>query len=96
MISDDTLQKICIKAIRNYLNVEGRDKWTDEYILNNFSEVIELMINSYKEKQKVLKVSDVSSFSQGDQSISFNSSNYGVFLTSEVISLLPSPFIRML
>lgn len=95
MLTSEVLEKACISAVRQYLNVEGMEKFTDEYIKETYSIAIEVMKDNYT-KSSMAKggLSGVNSISQGSQSISFNSDSNG-FISDEVKALLPRPYVRL-
>ena len=95
MLTSEVLEKACISAIRQYLNVEGMEKFTDDYIKKSYSIVIEVMKDNYT-KSNMAKggLSGVNSISQGSQSISFNGESNG-FISDEVKALLPMPYVRL-
>lgn len=94
MYTDLELEEIAISAIQNYLNVNGKELWTDDYIKTNHSIAIKLIINNYKNISEINNgISNISSISQGGQSISFNSATN--FITEDVKLILPKPFIRL-
>ncbi|WP_346886447.1 hypothetical protein [Clostridium sp. UBA4395] len=95
MYTDLELETIAINSIKNYLNVVGKEKWTDDYIKSNYIMAIKVIIDNYKNMIEVNNgISNISSISQGGQSISFNS-NSNSFISEEVKLLLPRPFIRL-
>ncbi|GAA0768601.1 hypothetical protein GCM10008908_09150 [Clostridium subterminale] len=95
MYTDLELETIAINSIKNYLNVVGKEKWTDDYIKSNYVMAIKVIIDNYKNMIEVNNgISNISSISQGGQSISFNS-NSNSFISEEVRLLLPRPFIRL-
>lgn len=95
MYTDLELEQLAIGSIRNYLNVAGKEKWTDDYIKSNYAMAIKVIINNYKNVLEVNNgISNINSISQGEQSISFNS-NSNSLITDEVKLLLPRPFIRL-
>lgn len=95
MYTDLELETIAISSIKNYLNVVGKEKWTDDYIKSNYVMAIKVIIDNYKNMIEVNNgISNISSISQGGQSISFNS-NSNSFISEEVRLLLPRPFIRL-
>jgi hypothetical protein len=95
MYTDLELEEIAINSIRNYLNVYGKEKWTNEYIKSNYSIAIRLIIDNYKNINEINNgISSISSISQGGQSISFNS-NLNSLINEEVKLMLPKPFIRL-
>ncbi|WP_346913761.1 hypothetical protein [Clostridium sp.] len=95
MYTDLELEQIAINSIGNYLNVIGKEKWTDDYIKSNYAMAIKVIINNYKNVLEVNNgISNISSISQGGQSISFNS-NSNSFISDEVKLLLPRPFIKL-
>ena len=93
MLTSEVLEKACISAIRQYLNVDGMEKFTDEYIKETYSIAIEVMKDSYT-KSNMAKggLSGVNSISQGSQSIN-NESNG--FISDDVKALLPRPYVRL-
>ena len=95
MLTSEVLEKACISAIRQYLNVDGMEKFTDEYITETYSIAIEVMKDSYTQSSMAKGgLSGVNSISQGSQSISFNSDSNG-FISDEVKALLPRPYVRL-
>lgn len=97
MLTSEVLEKACISAIRQYLNVDGMEKFTDEYIKETYSIAIEVMKDSYT-KSNMAKggLSGVNSISQGSQSISFNTNNESNgFISDDVKALLPRPYLRL-
>ncbi|WP_346879023.1 hypothetical protein [Clostridium sp. UBA7791] len=95
MYTDLELEQIAISSIRNYLNVVGKESWTDGYIKSNYAMAIKVIINNYKNVLEVSNgISNINSVSRGVQSISFNS-NSNSLISDEVKLLLPRPFIRL-
>ena len=79
-----------ILVIRNYLN----RNFNDEYIKRNYGLAIDQLIENAN-KINSAKLVGVSSMSEGNQSISFNSNVEAWSITEDVKSLLPTPYIRM-
>ncbi|MDU7364289.1 hypothetical protein [Clostridium sp.] len=95
MYTDLELEKIAIESIKNYLNVIGKELWTDDYIKSNYSLAIKLIADNYRNMAEINNgISNISSISQGGQSIIFNN-NSNLFISEEVKLLLPKPFIRL-
>lgn len=95
MYTDLELEQLAISSIRNYLNVVGKEKWTDDYIKSNYAIAIKVIMNNYKNILEVNNgISNINSVSQGGQSISFNS-NSNALISDEVKLLLPRPFIKL-
>lgn len=96
MINELYLDEMAINAIRHYLNVEGKAKWNDAYIILNYDTAIELIKDNYKSYINVTGgTSNISSISQGGQSISFNSGISNNLITEEVKILLPKPYLKV-
>lgn len=96
MLNEAYLDDMAINAIRNYLNVEGKAKWNDTYIMLNYDTAIELIKDNYKSYINVTGgVANISSISQGGQSISFNNGLSNSLITEEVKSILPKPYIKL-
>lgn len=95
MYADLELEKIAIESIKNYLNVIGKGLWRDDYIKSNYSLAIKLIADNYRNMTEINNgISNISSISQGGQSISFNSATNS-FITEDVKLILPKPFIRL-
>jgi hypothetical protein len=88
-------QKKAIYSIRKYLNVEGNSKFTDDYILVNYELAIDELIENAN-KLKSVKISGVSSMSEGNQSMSFENGVEAWTVTPGVASLLPTPYIKLM
>lgn len=88
MYSENELKEIAIISIQNYLN---NSRYTKEYVENNFTIAIKIIINNLKANDEVCGgISNVSSISQGNQSISFTNTKNTV-ITEEVKAVLPRP-----
>lgn len=79
-----------ILVIRNYLN----KNLSDEYIKKNYTLAIDQLIENAN-KINSAKLVGVKSMSEGNQSISFDSNIEAWVVTTDVKSLLPTPYIRM-
>lgn len=97
MLTNELLEKACIVAIRNYLNVTNKPKFTDDYMKEHYSLAIETIKDNYKKSIMATGgLSGVSSITQGNQSISFNSdTELNNFISGDVKVLLPKPYIRL-
>ena len=89
--SKDKLLSIYIRkaitAIKYYLN---NDKFTDEYIKDNFQDaIVELVTTSYENKDN----KNVKSYTEGKQSITYQD-NTNFTITEDVANLLPVPYGR--
>lgn len=80
---------LAVESIKVYLN---NDRFTAEYIKENFGTAVILMVtNAYKgDKQNNIK-----QFTQGSKSVTYEKS-YGYEITTEIRKLLPAPYIRLL
>jgi hypothetical protein len=87
-------QKKAIFVIRNHLNVEGKPKYSDDFILLNYEAAIDELIENAN-KLKSLKTSGVSSMSEGNQSINFENGIEAWTITPGIAALLPTPFVKM-
>lgn len=90
MTIEEKNQAKAILVIRNYLNKD----FSDDYILNNYSLAIDQLIENATKLQGV-KTIGVKSFSEGNQSMSFETDVEAWTITADVKALLPVPFIRM-
>ncbi|AGF56458.1 hypothetical protein B0P06_005273 [Clostridium saccharoperbutylacetonicum] len=91
-------QKKAIVIIRNYLNVDGDEKFTDEYILNNFECAIVELIESaadFKKTQKSAGGKGVYSASQGQRSVTLKGNVGPWTITDDIKSLLPLPYAKI-
>lgn len=82
-------QKRAILIIKNYLNKDLEDN----YILDNYSLAIDLLIEKATKLQSI-KTPGVKSMSEGGQSITF-SDGEAWSITEDIKSLLPTPYTRM-
>lgn len=90
MTLDEKNEAKAIVVIRNYLN----KNLSDQYIKENYTLGIDQLIENAN-KINSAKLVGVSSMSEGNQSISFNSNVEAWSITEDVKSLLPTPYIRM-
>lgn len=88
MYSDEELQKMACISIKNYLN---SSKYTEQYILENFTLAIKVLVNNAKNILSTTNGLNISSVSKGNQSISFNSNIEIMVISSDVKTLLPKP-----
>ena len=84
MFTDIEIEEMAVLAIYNYYEGE----YTEEQIKNDFKLAIKLLVNNVK-KLLTMKVTGVSSVSQGSQSVSFESGVEIFTLTPDVLALLP-------
>lgn len=97
--SDDTTKdsklKIYIstaeKMVIKYLNNDSID---NDYVEENFPEVVILMVSSAYEYQKANINRNVKSESQGDRSKTYIDNNSAFAITDEIKALLPMPYIK--
>lgn len=90
MTLDEKNEAKAIVVIRNYLN----KNLSDQYIKENYVLAIDQLIENAN-KINSAKLVGVKSMSEGNQSISFDSSIEAWSITADVKSLLPAPYIRM-
>jgi len=90
MTLEEKNQAKAILVIRNYLNKD----LSDSYILNNYSLAIDQLIENATKLQNI-KVSGVKSFSEGNQSMSFETGAEAWTIAPDVKAFLPTPFVRM-
>jgi len=90
MTLEEKNQAKAILLIRNYLNKD----FTDSYILKNFSLAIDQIIENATKLQNI-KAPGVKSFSEGNQSMSFETGIEAWTITPDVKALLPTPYVRM-
>lgn len=89
MYDENELKEVAIISIQNYLN---NSKYTKEYVENNFTIAIKIITKNLKANNEVCGgISNVSSISQGNQSISFNTNTKNTVITEEVKAVLPRP-----
>lgn len=88
-------QKKAIFVIRKYLNVEGNEKFTDDYILTNYELAIDELIENAT-KLKSVKITGVSSMSESNQSMHFENGVEAWTITSGIESLLPVPYAKLM
>lgn len=90
MTTEEKNQAKAILAIRKYLNKD----FSNEYITENFSLAIEQLIENAT-KLGVIKTPGVKSFSEGNQSMTFETGTEAWTITPDVQMLLPVPFVKM-
>lgn len=88
-------QKKAIFAIKNYLNVEGNPKFTNDYIMVNYEMAIDELIENAT-KLKVIKITGVSSMSESNQSMNFENGVEAWTITPGIESLLPTPYVKLM
>lgn len=91
-------QKKAIVAIRNYLNVQGDEKFTDEFILSNYDAAIDELIESaidFKKTQKSAGGKGVYSTNQGQRSMTLKDNIGPWTITDDIKGLLPTPYAKM-
>ena len=77
-----------IKTIENYLNNE---KFTKEYIKENFQDaIIAIVGNAYNLKDN----KNIKSVTQGNRSVTY-AENTAFYITDDIANLLPTPYVRM-
>lgn len=79
-----------VLVIRNYLNKD----LSDVEIMSKYSLAIDQLIQNAK-KLETMKITGVSSMSEGNQSISFVNGVEAWTVTPDVKALLPVPYVRM-
>lgn len=88
-------QRKAILTIKNYLNVNGNLKYSDDYMMVEFELAIEELIES-STAIKSIKTTGIKSKSEGNQSVTFESNIEAWTITDNVRMLLPLPFIRLM
>lgn len=94
-MTDEIIKKMACEAIRNYLRVKPYfdefydEVYSDEWIEKNYSLALNLAIENYKNVTSKTNGLDISSISQGGQSISFNNTSNNNFISNDVKALLP-------
>lgn len=81
-----------VAVIKGYLNVLENSKWTNEYMLNNYGVVIEMLIEKANNVNAVKKTG-VTSIKEGKQAMTFDSQSAWE-ITEDLKTLLPVPFIK--
>lgn len=77
-----------VTLIKNYLN---NDKFTTEYIKNNFQDAIcEIIVLAYKSKDK----ENIKSITQGSRAVTYSDGTHFA-LSDNVKALLPKPYIKI-
>lgn len=80
--------KRAIKTIENYLNNE---KFTKEYIEENFQDaIIAIVENAYNLKDN----KNIKSVTQGNRSVTY-AENTAFYITNDIVNLLPKPYVKM-
>lgn len=80
-----------IFIIKKYLKVFNNSKWTNEYILANYSFAVEQLIKNSKKIEKTKESVGVISQSQGDRSTTFMDNIEAWVITEDIKALLPNP-----
>ena len=88
-------QRKAILVIKQYLNVEGNPKYTDDYILTKYDLAVDELIESAT-TLKANKLVGAKAMSEGNQSVTFADNIEAWTITDNVKSLLPVPFIRLM
>ena|SRR5699024_2047782 len=79
-----------ITTIQNYLN---NDKFTKEYIEENFKDaIIAIVVNAYEIKQN--GNGNIKSLTQGNRSVTY-ANNTAFYIDKDIASLLPQPYVKM-
>ncbi|AUM91512.1 hypothetical protein [Clostridium botulinum] len=91
MTLEEKNQAKAILIIKNYIN----KNLSDNYIVTHYSLAIDQLIENATKLQG-MKVTGVSSMSEGNQSISFENGAEAWTITPDVKALLPVPYVRML
>lgn len=86
-LTDKDLESSAILSIRRYLNKD----YSEQYIKDNFSIAIKLIIENIKKSLKVDK--NVKSETQGNRSVTY-SGEYQL-ITNDIKMFLPTPFVKM-
>ncbi len=80
--------KRAVTTIQNYLNNE---KYTKEYIEENFQDaIIAIVTNAYETKSS----NNIKSITQGNRSVTY-AENTAFYITDDIANLLPQPYVRM-
>lgn len=90
MTIEEKNQAKAILVIRNYLN----KAFSDDYIKKNYSLAIDQLIENATKLQNI-KAPGVKSFSEGNQSMSFETGAEAWTISDDVRALLPTPYVRM-
>lgn len=96
-MTDEIIKKMACEAIRNYLRVKPHldefydEIYSDEWIEKKYSLALNLSVENYKNAMNIKNGLDISSMSQGGQSISFNNTSNNNFINNDVKALLPNP-----
>lgn len=85
--TDKDLESSAILSIRRYLNKD----YSEQYIKDNFSIAIKLIIENIKKSLKVDK--NVKSETQGNRSITYLEEYQ--LITNDIKMFLPTPFVKM-
>lgn len=88
-------QRKAILTIRNYLNVNGNLKYSDEYVMAEFELAIDELVES-SIAIKSIKTTGIKSKSEGNQSITFESNIEAWTITDNVRALLPKPYVKLM
>lgn len=86
------VRKLCIFALRSYMNVDGLSKYTDEYFEENYGILLDYMQENYEKLQSTNHSPGVLSIVEGNMSVSFSSKTESIHLPK---NLLPTPRVRL-
>lgn len=88
--TDEELEGMAIQAIRSYLN----KNLSDNYIKTNFKYALKRML--YKANNaETNSVDGIKSIKEGDTTISFGDTSDTFIVDSEIMALLPQPYVKM-
>lgn len=87
---DNILHIYIRKAITSIKYYLSNDKFTDEYIKDNFQDaIVELVTTAYENKDN----KNIKSYAEGKQSVTYKD-NTNFTITEDVANLLPMPYGR--
>jgi len=90
VFTDTELEEMAIQSIRSYLN----KNLSDDYIRTNFKYALKRMM--YKASNvEANGVDGIKSIKEGDTTISFGDGVDTFIVDSEIMALLPSPYVKM-
>ena len=92
MFTSEELEELAVAAIKSYLNVSRNPKFTDERIKKEYKIAIKLMVENALNVQNN-ELRNVKQFTQGSQSVVFESGCNLVQITKEIKDVLPKPFV---
>jgi hypothetical protein len=88
--TDEELEGMAIQSIRSYLN----KNFSDNYIKANFKYALKRML--YKaNKAESNSVGSVKSIKEGDTTVNFGDISDTFVVDSEIMALLPPPYVKM-